>query len=84
MTSALGFKARVDLFLHASSPMEIFRFASDATPADYIEVSMAAERFGPGLVSPELAKYYFWSFQFIELLGIVSYNLCFFKKNWRT
>ena len=43
--SALGSKARVDPSLVCFLPCVILRFTSGATPADCIEVSMAAEPF---------------------------------------
>ena len=43
--SALSFKARVDPFFACFLACEIFRFTSGVTPADCIEVSMAAELF---------------------------------------
>ena len=45
--SALGFKARMDPSLGASSPVHnrFLRFTSRVTPADCIEVSMAAKPF---------------------------------------
>ena len=43
MTSALGLKARVDFSLtHFLACALVLRFTSGVTPADYIEVSMAA------------------------------------------
>ena len=43
MTSALGFKVRVDFLTCTFSCLHaIPQFTSGATPADYIEVSMAA------------------------------------------
>ena len=46
VTSALGFKARVDPLLNCFFPACIFfRFTSGATPADLLIISMAAEPF---------------------------------------
>ena len=43
--SALDFKARVDALLVCFLTCVILKFTSGATPADYLEVSMAAESF---------------------------------------
>ena len=43
VVSALGFKARVDAFFACFLACVILRFTSGATPADCIEVSMAAK-----------------------------------------